>query len=343
MRMSGIGSKARVSAALLAGLLWACAALAADKSCDRRCLAVHADGLIESMLAHDPGRLPLAHTYKATENGIAAGLPMMNAWNTASGAGGRFYVIDPVSGQLFLIVELREGSRSALLFGRLKVVRDELSELELFIDRSRGDTGYQFDATRVGTPAPEWSTRVERSRLPDRTQLLAWGRSIFDSRLPAPPTAAGCVLMENGKIVEEYAEVAQFVASGQRKTEKPQLVHIPCGAPPDRPTDPDARTELVDEEQGIVISIGNVHGVVEPSLVSNPTISAFVPDSLLPPYLKLLEQWRGTVHATLPALVPLRATIEVAEMHRYYDGKLQGMYMLERLGPPGSHSPWVDK
>lgn len=310
-------------------------------ACDRACLRNSVDKLLSSMSAHDPSRLDLAHEYKATENGVAAGLPMMNSWNTVTGVGSKYYVIDPVSEQIFFVAELKEGQRNALGFGRLKVVGEKLSEIELYVTRTRGDTGYQFSADHVSDPAPEWTVQIDKARLPARSQLLTWGRSIFDTKQPSPPTAPNCVLMENGKVVEEDAEVAKQVSIGNDKAKHGHMVTIPCGAFPDRPTDPLARTDIVDEEQGVVVSIATVHGLVEPSLVEDPTISAFVPDSLLPPYLKVLEQWKGSSRSQLPALVPTRASILVAEMHRYYDGKLQGMYMLEQLGAPGSHSPWV--
>jgi hypothetical protein len=328
-------------AAMLGGLHTAAMAAPSPTTCDRACLSGVADKLLASMSAHDPSQLSLAREYRATENGVASGLPMMNAWNTVTATGSKYYVIDPVSGQIFFVAELKEGQRNALGFGRLKVVNEKLSEIELYISRSRGDTGYQFSADHVSAPAPEWTAKVDGARLPARPQLLAWGKSIFDSKLPAPPTAPNCVLMENGKVVEEDAEVAKQVSTGTDKGQHGHMVNIPCGAFPDRPTDPLARTDIVDEEQGVVVSIATVHGVVQPSLVENPTISAFVPDSLLPPYLKLLAQWKGSSRAKLPAVMPTRASIAVAEMHRYYDGKLQGMYMLEQLGAPGSHSPWV--
>lgn len=334
----------RSSGFLLAAALWAGSSGATDAPCDRACLSGLADRFLASVAARNPGALPLAPVYKATENGVAAGLPMMNPWTTATGIGARFYAIDPVSQQVFFLAELKEGPRNALFFGRLKVAAGKFGEIEIFTVRSRGDGGYQFSSSQVGQPAPQWLEKVERSRIPDRAQLLQWGRSIFDRRVAAPPADPKCLLMENGKIVEEDTNVADFVSTGKKAQKgRKTLVNIPCGGDGERPTDTDARTDLIDEELGIVVSFGVVHGIVEPSLVENPTISAYVPNEILPPYLALMEKWRGTEQARLPAIAPMPATIQVAEMHRYFDGKLQGQYLLLRLGPPGAHSPWIDK
>lgn len=328
--------------ALLASALPA-AAQGTQGACDRACLSHFADLFLNSVATRDPARVPLAKTYRATENGVAAGIPMMNPWTTATGVGSKFYVIDPVSHQVFFVSELQEGPHNALFFGRLKIVGGKFEEIELFDARSRSDGGYQFSSSRVGTPAPQWTEKVERSRIPGREQLQQWGKSTFDTSIAAPPADPHCLLMENGKIVEEDTQVADFVASGKKEQAKKTLVNIPCGGNGPRPTDPQARTDIVDEEQGIVVSMGVVDGMVEPSLVENPTISAYVPNEILPPYLALMDKWKGSRQAELPAIAPMPATIQVAEMHRYYDGKLQGQYLLLRLGPPGGHSPWLTK
>jgi hypothetical protein len=329
---------------MFTAMLWAGSAGAADSACDRACLSGLADRFLASVAARRPADLPLAQVYRATENGVAAGIPMMNPWTTATGIGSRYYAIDPVSRQVFFISELEEGPHNALFFGRLKVAGGKFAEIEIYTARSRGDGGYQFSSTQVGKPAPQWLEKVDRARIPARAQLLQWGKSTFDKNIAAPPADPKCLLMENGKIVEEDTHVADFVSTGKKAQQgKKTLVNIPCGGNGDRPTDAAARTDLVDEEQGVVVSFGVVHGVVEPSLVENPTISAYVPNEILPPYLALLEKWRGTEQAKLPAIAPMPATVHVAEMHRYYDGKLQGQYLLLRLGPPGAHSPWVEK
>jgi hypothetical protein len=71
---------------------------------------------------------------------------------------------------------------------------------------------------------------------------------------------------ENYLAQEQPNRIAEFEAVG-RKYFSRLFLEICLDACPNRPIDPDARTNVVDEEQGIVISFGNVNGVVAPILI----------------------------------------------------------------------------
>lgn len=337
------------SIALLAAFL--ClpgAAKARPAACDRACLSTTADQVLASMVAHDSASLPLARSYKATENAVPAALSMMTLWKTPTAVRHKYYVIDPKSGQVFLVADMAEGSGDVLVFGRIKMADRQIEDVELYSSRSRGDVGFQFDAQALGTPPDAWTVQLGPQRRASRETLLTAGRSIFDTSVNGPPPSADCVLMENGKVVEENPDVLKQVMpkdghpQPELKRNSDGLVSIPCGLPPNRPTDPHARTDIVDEDQGVVVSIATVQGVVAPYLVTSPTESAFVPDAMYKPYAEMLVKQRSTGHYALPAMQGMRASITVAEMHRVYDGKLQGMEMLQRLGPPDARSPWVN-
>lgn len=322
------------------------AQMAPSAACDRTCLSQAADQVLASIVAHDPGKLPLARYYRATENGVPAALPMMTIWQTVSRADNRFYVIDPVTQQLFLLANLTEGQHHALLFGRIKLDDRKISEIEFYVGRSRSDAGFVFDPAALEHLPAAWTTQVAQSRLPGRAELLQAGRSIFDASIEGPAPADACRMMENGAFVAEDAEVLQYVGGGAPSlpANADGSVLIPCGAPPIRPTDPDARTDIIDEEQGIVVSFGTVTGYAQPYLITHPTTSAFVPVSLDQPYQDLLKAQRASgKYDTQPEIVPMLASITVAQMHRYYDGKLQGMHLLQKIGPVGGRSPWVAK
>jgi hypothetical protein len=296
--------------------------------------------------------LPLSLVYAATENSVPSALGMMVIWRTASAAKSHYYVVDPQSGQVFVIVTLSEGPNDTLLFGRIKVVGRLISEVELFTNRSRGQGGFQFEADGPSHFPAEWTVSVPPERRASRSELLQAGRSIFDTSVTAPEAASSCVVMENGKVVAENPDVLKAIGgpppdAAQQADKKVSVVNpdgtvsVPCGNPPNRPTDKRARTTIIDEEQGVVVSMAVVHGVAEPYLVTNPTESAFVPKALLQPYADMLkkQQSSGRYHAA--AVRPMSATAVVAEVHRVYDGKLQGLHLLVNLGAPGSRSPWV--
>lgn len=339
--------KLRLALAAGGAIFWSTTALAAT-TCDRTCLKGIADGVVGSMVAHDPARLDLAPSYMATENAVPAALNMMAIWQTATAAKTKFYVLDPQSQQAFIAVDIAEGPHDALLWGRLKVSDRKLTEIELYVTRSRGDAGFQFDARALAHMPLGWTEKVSAAQLPDRAVLLQAGRSTFDSALPGLPMAASCVLMENGKVVAENPKVLKDISGGPssvlpRPRNADGTVSIPCGTSPARPTDPLARTDIMDTEQGIVVSIATVRGMVEPYVITSPTQSAFVPDSMLPPYVTMLGQQVASGRYTLPALRPMPASISVANMYRVFDGKVQAMMMLQKLGAVGGQSPWTVK
>ena len=93
---------------------------------------------------------------------------MMNAWTTATGIGPKFYVIDPVSRQVFFITQMREGNRDTLFWGQAEfIAAEELS-------RQRGywwsRDGRQLLALRVDESGVGIKTRAQI--LADRTELV---------------------------------------------------------------------------------------------------------------------------------------------------------------------------
>jgi hypothetical protein len=317
---------------------------AAGAGCDRSCLSGLADTLVASIVAHDPAGLALSKVYAATENSVPSALNMMVIWRTATAAKDRYYVIDPTSGQVFLIATLSEGPNDTLLFGRMKVEERLVSEVELYTNRSRGQGGFQFDADGPAHFPAAWAVAVPPERRASRAALLLAGRSIFDTSVAAPEASSSCVVMENGKVVAENPDVLKAIGG---PTDAPRVVNpdgtvpVPCGNPPNRPTDKHARTTIIDEERGVVVSMAVVHGIAEPYVVTNPTESAFVPNALLQPYADMLKKQQSSGQFKAAAVRPMSASAAVSEVHRIYDGKLQGLHLLVNLGAPGSRSPWV--
>jgi hypothetical protein len=86
-----------------------------------------------------------------------------------------------------------------------------------------------------------------------------------------------------------------------------------------------------------------VAGMVEPYLATNPAVSAFVPFAMLSPYTDMLKKQQDSGKFKIPAMRPMAAALTVAELYRIYDGKLQGMMMLQNMAPTGAASPWVSQ
>ncbi|MBN1629757.1 MAG: hypothetical protein JW990_08335 [Thermoleophilia bacterium] len=85
-----------------------------------------------------------------------------------------------------------------------------------------------------------------------RAELLQLGRAIFDATLPAPEASPDCLLVEAGGIVLEDPDHLAALFGGETKPRKfGEKMSIPAGRGPGRPSDPEARVVVIDEEQGM--------------------------------------------------------------------------------------------
>lgn len=344
--------KSFATLALIALSLGGAAAPALSQSapaqCDRACLGAIGKQFVASIAAKDPSKVLRTQTYAATENGVASALEMMTLWRTATGTPSSHFIIDTPAQQVFVIAAVSEGPSDAVLFGRLKVVGRLVSEIEFYTNRSRGDGGFAFDAKGLAQLPRQWTEEIAPARLPTRAKLQELGRSIFDMKIPGPPDSTSCDIVENGQVVGEDPEIlSALMPPGALKGRdmKPRAdgtVTVPCGTPPERPTDPKARV-IVDEQSGIALGLATIDGATQPYLVTKPTLSAFVPFAILEPYAKKLREQQASGKYTASAIRSMPATATVAHVIRVYDGKLQAMHLLVHLGPPGSHSAWTGK
>ncbi|HXO44254.1 MAG TPA: hypothetical protein VN846_02185 [Candidatus Cybelea sp.] len=107
---AGVGSNAS----------WARAEALPDAAeCDRSCLKGMLDSYFAAMLKHDPSRLPLSPSLKATENGHPVELGQ-GIWKTAAGVTFRLDAIDPEGGEAGAESVINDGSGLALLLVRLR-------------------------------------------------------------------------------------------------------------------------------------------------------------------------------------------------------------------------------
>ena len=132
-------------------------AQATDQTCDRACMNGMVNGLIQSMVNHNPDTLPLATVYKASENSHPAAVSMMTAWRTITKAGkADFVAIDVPAGAAFFETQVNEGGNLSVLWGRIKVKDHQITEIEIFLNRSRGDHGFSFSADKLPQNLSPW-------------------------------------------------------------------------------------------------------------------------------------------------------------------------------------------
>ncbi|KAK6197125.1 hypothetical protein LQW54_010920 [Pestalotiopsis sp. IQ-011] len=317
-------------------------ALPSTESCDKRATNISTSSregmtslvnqILESMVAHDPYSLPLATVYKATENSHPAALGMMTAWRTITEAGEpSLLAIDTSNGTAYFALDVSEGNDEvqSILRARIKVVDDQLTELELFINRNRGDHGFSYSATELPTnyavlmSPPDNRTKASRETLWELSEALFAESSNFTVDI-----GDDCQFTELGwKVVDTGVY-------GNGSTDP-----LGCAWPDEHPTDSNARVALVvDEELGFVVTSGIIPGIVYPYFGNT---SAFIPNTMTTPQEAQEAWYEASLNGSLPLLTPTGATGETLELLQYYDGALQAMQINVYLSGPGMTSPWL--
>ena len=133
-------------------------------------------------MARRPGGVPREQALENAQSNIEERKPEFEAWldaelqNLAEAVRkGRRYgtiLIDPESAQVFLITTISEGAADTLLFGRLKIQRNLISEVELYTNRSRGQGGFQFDPDGPAHFPPAWTIPIGPERRASRAYLV---------------------------------------------------------------------------------------------------------------------------------------------------------------------------
>jgi hypothetical protein len=190
-------------AALIA--IGATARAAETSACDRNCLTRMADQYLAAMVKHDPAGLPLAASYKFTENtgkiAIGEGL-----WVGASNVSSTFriYAADPKSGQVGVLSVMREFGKPVMLVLRLKAESGQITEIEHIVVRQVGAFGPYGTPGHMNlqTSRPAFAETVPPSERVSREEMVKIASSYFDaieqSSGKVAPFADDCVRHENG-------------------------------------------------------------------------------------------------------------------------------------------------
>ncbi|MGH8258315.1 MAG: hypothetical protein ACREUG_01340, partial [Steroidobacteraceae bacterium] len=180
---------------------------------DRRELQQSIDAYLEALIRRDPSRLPLARSFRLTENGQALAIGD-GLWSTASRLGRyRHYVLDPQSGQAAFVGVVQENGKAIILALRLKLAGRELTEAEAIVSREdilfyRGGT----DALEaLGAPSPIWTEPVPASEIGTREQMIATAEAYFSALerndgTRTAPFAPDCRRLDNGVYATQNAQ-----------------------------------------------------------------------------------------------------------------------------------------
>jgi len=132
---------ASFSALLGVSMLTQAPAQAASGDCDRACLNGIVEKYIAALQAHDPKQAPIARGTRYSENGVELPLPD-GLWRTfAKLSPYRLIVADPREGSVGFFIKGDENGVTVLVGTRLKVVKQEITEIESYAARLTNTVG----------------------------------------------------------------------------------------------------------------------------------------------------------------------------------------------------------
>ncbi|KAJ4423363.1 hypothetical protein N0V82_001966 [Gnomoniopsis sp. IMI 355080] len=306
-----------------------------QSDCDRDCMTVIVYEILDSMVANNPNTLPLAPVYQATENSHVAALGFMNLWRTVTKAGTpSLLAIDTTVGSAYFSLDISEGNdeKQSVLWVRIKVVNRQITELELYVNRSRGDHGFSFSPEELPHNFERWMTPPANRTKATRADLEGLSGATFN-----PNSTFSVSIADDCQFTEEGWTVVDPGTDGDGST-----TPLGCSWPDIRPTDLNARLDLViDEELGIVVTGGVIPGKVFP-YGPYGNMSAFIPNDLASAQ-EAQEEWYAnkTAEGVLSLLAPNNDTAEILEVLQYYNGELQGEQFMIHLGGPDMKSAWL--
>lgn len=302
--------------------------------CSRECMTNIVTQILESAVAHDPSTLPLASTYKATENSHPAALAMMTLWRTVTKAGSPdLLAIDTTNGTAYFALDVSEGNDAtpSVLRGRVAVVDQQITELELFINRYRGDHGFSFSASELPANYAELMSPPANRTRASRETLWKLSEALFaESSDFALAVSDSCQFTEIGwKVVD-----AGTYNNGSTDP-------LGCAWPDDHPTDDNARVALViDEELGFVVTSGVIPGTVFPY---GGNVSAFIPNKMTTAQQAQVEyiEYMEANDPSVPLVAPFGGTGDTLEVLQYYNDELTAMQINVYVSGPNMTSPWL--
>jgi hypothetical protein len=230
-------------------------AVAQDASCNRSCLQGFVDQYLDALSRRDPSGLPVADSFKYTENGRALALGQ-GLWHTAGKPWSyRDYVLDSDAGAALVLTALDEYDGVAQLALRLKIVNKEITEIETMVARV-GDQRWFAPETLKGlsdifaesVPPAERHTREELEAAADAyfTAIQTEGTPEFRQA----PFGPHVKRFENGFQTTYVTE--NPVSERHRLSPAEQLERAAYKGTMVM----DRRFPLVDVERGIAVGIG---------------------------------------------------------------------------------------
>jgi hypothetical protein len=295
-------------------------AVGSGASCDYACLTGLVDQYLKALVAHDPSQIPVADHVKFTENTIPLKLGQA-LWGTISAMGTyKLYFADPYAGQVGLEATIRENGTPAILLLRLKVVNQEITEVETLVHRNADDAEA---LEKRGRPDPVWLQPLEASQKMSRQEMLKIANQYFEGILHSSgdmvPFDPKC-----NRVLDGYQDTNNPTAKGwfDMGSFRPDSMGIRENMNTGiwtyiKSIDP-RRFVVVDEKMGIVLGLlmFNHPGNVE---------SANVP---------------GVGKVPMPPITRRPSSVEAGEFFKIEGGKIRQIEGVTIALPYGSRTGW---
>ncbi len=219
----------------------------AKPSCDRTCLKDVMTKYLDSLVAHDPKKAPLAANVRFTEDAkelkVGEGF-----WKTATKLRPfRTDFLDPQTGTAAVHAVIEEDGKPILFTGRLKVVDKKITEIETIVVHNQAE-GALFAPDALATPSPAMVTPPRKDLLTPRQQMIdialryPGGLKIGSFEKSDVPFAKDAYRLENGvKMAGPGCTFQPPSCENLRSQRLPTLAGIK------------SRVIAVDEENGTVL------------------------------------------------------------------------------------------
>ena len=186
-----------VAGVALALVAMAGMAQAADAGLDRAALLKLADTYLAALVAHDPGKVPLAGDVKVVEN-VTRIKPGEGLWKTATSAPTEFKIVvpDPVLQEVGGLVVMQTDGKPAQVGFRLKVVNGKIVEAEHMV------VAMNANSPSLQKPRPAIALEIPYEYADSHGRLIHIAKSYYDAldnnNGHLAPFASDCERHENG-------------------------------------------------------------------------------------------------------------------------------------------------
>jgi hypothetical protein len=254
-------TKTKIMLASLALALTTGVAQAAGAALDRAALLKLADSYLAALVAHDPGKVPLAADVKTVEN-VTRIKPGEGLWKTVSAAPTDFKIVaaDPVTQEVGGLVVLQNDGKASQFGFRLKVVNGRIVEAEHLVVAIRDPNNPNLQKPRPAFPLP-----IPDEYADSHGRMIHMARSYYDAldnnNGHLAPFAPDCERHENGFRTAPFGgpSLGGAMPGGGAPRPPGLMGQMDSGAFQYITTIEDRRVEIADTVTGLAIGFSHFH------------------------------------------------------------------------------------